>query len=86
MVYSCVPGCKSILYLGIHLTHLGFNAVPNEDGNKERYHAWLPKIRRDPVPVTTSLIEKCSCQLQGVDSMLMLTHFHGCLLQTSNMD
>ena len=51
------------MHLGIHLS---FNEIPHQELHKERYHAWLSKIRRDPGPlITTSLIEKCSCQLQG---------------------
>ena len=62
MVYCCVPECK-IIHLGIHLS---FNEIPHQESHKERYHAWLTKIRSDPGPlITTSLIEKCSCQLQG---------------------
>ena len=60
--YCCVPECKSI-YLGIHLI---FNEIPHQESHKESYHALLTKIRRDPGSlITTSLIEKCRCQLQG---------------------
>ena len=51
-----------------------------QESHKERYDAWLNKIRRDPGPlITTSLIEKCSCQLQGqltnVDSTQLVDTF-----------
>ena len=47
MVYCCVPECKSI-----HLTHLSCNGIANQERHKERYHAWLTKIRRDPGPLS----------------------------------
>ena len=51
MVYCCVPECKSI-HLGIHLTHLRCNGIPNHERHKERYHAWLTKIIRNPFPLS----------------------------------
>ena len=41
---------------------------PTKRGTKKDrpYHAWLTKIIHDPArPVTTSLIKKCGCRLQG---------------------
>ena len=49
MVQCCVPGCKSISSSGT-CVHISFHRFPNSVTDRERYLAWMAKIRRDPGP------------------------------------
>ena len=82
-----LPECKSI-YRGIHLSPLSFNKIPNKERHTERYHAWLSKFRSDTGPKYHLFDREVQLSIAGSINQMccLLTHFRGCLWQTSNMD
>ena len=49
MVQCCVPGCKSISSSGTSVP-ISFHRFPKSVTDRERYLAWMVKIRRDQGP------------------------------------